>query len=252
MKLNATQRQQFFEQGYVHVPGVVPRVMVNAALRAINHSMGEGIDPAQIQTFRARSYAPELQREPVITDLYNKTPAFDLATSLIGEGDILPVTASQIALRFPGFQDPPKVVSPHLDGMYTPTNGVPEGRILSFTMLLGVMLSDVPEPYMGNLAVWPGTHHIYEKYFREHGPEALLIGMPPVNLPPPMQMLGQAGDIVLCHYQVAHSISQNVSPHIRYALYFRLYQTQHETRWKEAMTDIWLEWAGMRDLTSAT
>lgn len=252
MKLTALQRQQFFEHGYVHVPGVVPRVMANAALRAINHSVGEGIDPTQIQIFRARSYVPELQNDPVITDLYNKTPAADLAAALIGEDHILPITAGQIALRFPGFQDPPKVISPHLDGMYTPTNGVPEGRINSFTMLLGVMLSDVPEPYMGNLAVWPGTHRIYEKYFQEHGPEALLTGMPPVDLPQPVQLLGQAGDIVLCHYQVAHSIAQNVSPHVRYAIYFRLIHTQHEARWKAAMTDIWLEWAGMQDLTAQT
>ena len=248
MTLNASQRQHFREQGYVHVPGVVPRVMVNAALRAINHSMGEGIDPAQIQIFRSRSYAPELQKQAVITDLLNKTPAIDLATSLIGEGDVLPVNAGQIALRFPGFADPPKVVSPHLDGMYTPTNGEPEGRIMSFTMLLGIMLSDVPEPFMGNLCVWPGTHTIYERYFKAHGPEALLQGMPPIEVPSPIQMTGQVGDIVMCHYQLAHSISQNVSPHIRYAIYFRLFHTQHETRWKEAMTDIWLEWAGMQDL----
>ena len=29
---------------------------------------------------------------------------------------------------------------------------------------------------------------------------------------------------------------------------FRLFHAQHEARWKEAMTDIWLEWAGMQDL----
>ena len=51
----------------MHVPGVVPSVMVKVALQAINHSLGEGVDPAQIQIFRSRSYAPELQRDPVIT-----------------------------------------------------------------------------------------------------------------------------------------------------------------------------------------
>lgn len=106
----------------------------------------------------------------------------------------------------------------------------------------------VSEPYSGNLAVWPGTHRIYERYFREHGPESLLDGMPPVELPQPTQLMGHAGDVVLCHYQLAHGVAQNVSPHVRYAIYFRLHHVNHDMQWKEAMTDIWVEWAGMRDL----
>ncbi len=242
--LNHHHRAELRDNGFVHVPGVVPRIMVDRALNAINASLGEGIDPAQLTKFRAQSYCPELQRTPVITDLVNKTPALELATQLIGE--LKPITGGQIALRFPGGGDPPKVHGPHLDGMYTPTNGVPEGKINSFTMLLGVMLSDVPEPFMGNLAVWPGTHQRYETYFREHGPESLLNGMPPIQLPEPRQMLGRAGDIVLCHYQLAHSIAQNASPHVRYAIYFRLHHVNHEAQWKQAMTDIWLEWPGMQ------
>jgi hypothetical protein len=217
--------------------------MVDAALNAINASLGEGLDPAQLSKFRAQSYCPELQRTPVISDLLNKTPALEMAQALIGE--LKPVGGGQIALRFPSPGDPPRVHGPHLDGMYSPTNGVKEGTIASFTMLLGVMLSDVPEPFMGNLAVWPGTHHHYEQYFRTHGPESLLTGMPPIEMPAPQQLLGRAGDIVMCHYQLAHSIAQNASPHVRYAIYFRLDHVQHAEQWKQAMTDIWMEWPGM-------
>ena len=252
MKLNTLQRREFYEQGFIHIPGVVPRIMVNDALRAINTSLGDqGIDPAQITKYRSQSFAPEVQTQKPITNLYNKTPAAELAESLIGANDIKPIKAGQIALRFPGAQDPPRESAPHLDGMYSPHNGVPKSRILSFTMLLGVMLSDVTEPFAGNLTVWPGTHLLYEKYFREHGPEALLEGMPPVNLPPPKQLMGKAGDIVLCHYQLAHGVAANVAPHPRYAIYFRLFHTNHDVQWKEAMKDIWMEWAGMQDIVAA-
>jgi|GEM_PF-4442183 len=91
MELTLEQMQHLFEQGYVLIPGVIPRERVNAALRAINHSLGEGIDPARLTTFRAQSYAPELQRDPVITDLYNATPVKELAESLIGEGMVRPI-----------------------------------------------------------------------------------------------------------------------------------------------------------------
>ena len=81
MNLSDAQRQEFFEQGYLRVPNVVPKETVNAALRAINYRLGEGIDPTQLTKFRSQSYCPELQKESVITDLYNATPAKVLAES---------------------------------------------------------------------------------------------------------------------------------------------------------------------------
>lgn len=248
MQLTHFQKQAFYEQGYIHVPGVVPRVMVDAALRAINHSVGEGIPAEQMTTIRQQSYAKELQGEPVITDLLNKTPAWALAESLIGEGKIRPVRGGQVALRFPGTQDPPPPPKPHLDGMHTPYNGVPEGVIQNFTMLVGVLLSDLHAPYAGNFTVWPGSHHLYEQYFREHTPQSLLEGMLPIDLPEPLQITGKAGDVVLVHYELAHSAAPNVSPHVRYALFFRLTHIDHDAQKWEAMTDIWREYAGMREI----
>ena len=101
---------------------------------------------------------------------------------------------------------------------------------------------------MGNLTVWPGSHLLYEQYFRDRGPQALLEGMPTVPLPEPRQLTGQPGDAVLCHYQLGHGIAANTSPNIRYAIYFRLKHVDHDAIHWECMTDIWREWAGMRDV----
>jgi len=252
MQLTHMQKQEIFENGYVKVPGVVPQLMVNQALRAINHSLGDqGIDPEKLNTFRSQSYAPEVTKSPAILDLFYKTPALELAESAIGEGKVkLARDAGQIALRFPQMTDPPIVPGPHLDGMHTPMNGVPKGQILNFTMLLGIMLNDVSQPYSGNLTLWPGSHYLYEDYFRKHGWETLIGGMPPVDLPEPVQIMGNAGDIVLCHYQLGHTAAINVSPNIRYAIYFRLDHIDHERMKRDALTNIWLEWEGMRDFTA--
>jgi ectoine hydroxylase-related dioxygenase (phytanoyl-CoA dioxygenase family) len=251
MQLTYTQKQEFYQTGYVKIPGVVPQVMIDAAVRAINASVGQGIDPAQVPIYQSRSFCPELQHEAVITDLFNKTPASALAESLIGVGKVQPVGAGQIALRFPTLQDPPAPPRPHLDGMYTPTNGVTAGTIRNFTMLLGIALSDVTTPYAGNLTVWPGTHHIYEKYFRENGPEALLNGMPPVEIPEPVQLFAKAGDMIMAHYELAHGVAQNVSPHPRFAIYFRLFHVDHDQHGHETMSDIWREWEGMGGIVEA-
>ena len=249
MELTISQKRQFVEQGYVAVPGVIPQPLVDAALRAINASLGEGMNADEMWRFRAQSYCPELQHTPVITDLLNATPALALAESLVGTGRIAPVTGGQIALRFPVMQAP-SAPHPHLDGMHTPTNGVPAGEIMSFTMLLGVLLSDLHGPYAGNLAVWPGSHHLYEQYFRDHGPQALLDGMPSVALPEPVHLTGRAGDVVLCHYELAHGVAMNTSPHVRYAIYFRLHHVDHARQKWDAMVDIWREWDGLRSIAT--
>lgn len=249
MELNLRQKQEIADKGYVQVPGVVPPLMVAEALRAINHSVGQGMNVADMNRFRSQSYCPEIQNTPPITDLLKKTPAWDLAESVIGPGRIKPPGGGQVALRFPSRSEPGRA-GPHLDGMYSPNNGVPEGTIGNFTMLLGVLLSDVPAPLMGNLTVWPGTHTLYEGYFREHGPQSLLQGMPPVEMPTAEPVTGRAGDVVLVHYQVAHGVGPNVSPHTRYMIFFRLSHVEHDELHWECMTDIWREWEGMRGVVA--
>lgn len=252
MQLTGEQRQALYDDGLVSLPGIVPSETVNAALRAINGSLGyAGMPPNKLQTYRAQSYCPELQTAPAITELLTATPLWELAESAIGSGQVQPVNSGQIALRFPA-AGPAHQPGVHIDGMHTPDNGVPAGTIHSFTALVGVFLSDVPEPDSGNFSIWRGSHHTYETYFREHGPEALLNGMPPVDVGEPEQVTAKAGDAVLAHYQLGHGITGNASPHIRYAIFFRLFHVDHDAyRW-ECMTDIWREWAGMRDVVKAS
>lgn len=256
MELTQAQKAEFFQKGYLVIPGVAPAVKVNAALRTINHSVGEGsgrslsaVEIARMIVRRcARKYCWELTQEPVILDLIDQTSAWTLAESAIGLGRIRPVNVGQIALRFPVLEDPPPRAVPHLDGMHSPTNGLPKGTVQTFTALVGILLSDLPHPHAGNFTVWPGTHHQYEKYFRDHTPQSLLNGMPPIELPEPHQVTGRAGDMVFCHYQLAHGVTPNVSPHARYVIFFRLAHVEHDARKWESMTDIWREWEGMRNI----
>jgi hypothetical protein len=247
--LSDTQVASLHRDGYVHLPGAVPAGLVQQALAAINQSLGRGIDPAQLETYRSRSFCPELQTAREITELLYGGAAWEVAESLAGPRRIKRPGRGQIALAFPT-PGPPGPAYPHLDGMYSPTNGVPRGKVLSFTMLAGVMLSDVAAPSSGNLVVWPGTHHLYQDYFRQRGPRSLLEGMPDVPLPLPVPVTGRAGDAVLCHWQLAHGVGPNTSPHIRYAVYFRLEHTDHARQRWECLTDIWREWPGMRAAAS--
>jgi len=247
--LSGAQRASLFAAGYVTVPGAVPRELCEAALRAINESLGRGLPPEDLPRFRARSFCPELQRERVITDLLVRSPAFALAESLVAPGRLERPGTGQIALSFPDPQATGRL-HPHLDGLYTPANGVPKGSVLSFTMLAGVLLSDVLQPSAGNLVVWPGSHRLYEDYFRRHGPQSLLEGMPSVPLPEPAPVTGRAGDLVLCHYQLGHAAGSNTSPHVRYAVYFRLKHVGHDRHRWECLTDLWREWPALAGMAT--
>jgi Phytanoyl-CoA dioxygenase (PhyH) len=85
--------------------------------------------------------------------------------------------------------------------------------------------------------------------FREKGPAALADGIDMMELPTgPVQITGQAGDAVITHHQIIHAAAPNCSPDIRYAAIFRGRHKDVEANGTEAMTDIWREWPGIREV----
>ncbi|MBT4501253.1 MAG: hypothetical protein HOC74_26215 [Gemmatimonadetes bacterium] len=249
--LTQKQKQMFYREGYVKLSGAVPQLMVERARKAINHSIGEvGMHQEDLTKLRAQSYCNELRSAPVMVDLFNKTPLFQIAESLLGEGNALPCGGAQIALRFPGNPDAdPGEPGGHLDGLGTGTNGIPKGEYRrGFTALVVIYLADVPEPYSGNFTVWPKSHLFFEEYFKREGHGVLAKGMPKVELPEgPVQMTGKAGDVVLAHNLLVHGAGPNGSANVRYAAIFRLRHVDCEQIGLDGYTDIWREWAGVRE-----
>ena len=245
MKLTADQMRSIYDRGFVILPEVIPQDKRQVALRAINYDVGLGMNRKDMPTFRSRSYCPDLLGKPPILDLLYETPLYSAAESAADDGLKLE-GGGQIALRFPVMEHPGKM-GPHIDGLYSPSNGVRKGTIFTFTMLAGVFLSDVPNQYWGNFVIWPGTHRLYESYFREHGPDILRKRMPDVPLPEPEQILAKAGDAILCHYQLGHTVAINVSPFVRYAVFFRLSHPDHKRGSNLVLTDLWREWPGLRE-----
>ena len=74
MQLTNQQKLDFYENGYLKIPGVVSPLMINAALHAINYSLGEeGMNKDDLPTLRAQSYCKEIRKSPAVTDLANKS-----------------------------------------------------------------------------------------------------------------------------------------------------------------------------------
>jgi len=103
--LTEDQKRALVGEGYLLVPGLVSRERVDAALRAINRSLGEeGIAKDALWTMRAQTFCPELVSAPPILDLYGGTGLAALAEAALGAGrpgSVRTPPTGQIALRFP-------------------------------------------------------------------------------------------------------------------------------------------------------
>ncbi len=250
MKLTPDQRQAMINDGYLIVRGCVPAEAVDRAVQRINHDLGDlGLPPEQLPEFRQRSYCPQITRDPAILDVANQSPLFEVGEAMLGKGNLQAIDHGQIALRFPTAPGtPPKEPRGHLDGIGTGTNGIDKGDFIrNFSMLAVVLLSDLPDPNAGNFTVWPGSHTFFENHFKQHGWADLHQGMPHHGLPrEPIQITGEPGDVCFAHHQLVHAACGNFAPHIRYATIYRLKHTRVAQIGKDALTDIWKEWEGLR------
>ena len=183
-------------------------------------------------------YHPDVVPSDVLS-----TPALGLAKSLCGVTSIeIRFNMAQVAMSLPGFLHRPS--GGHIDGCQINDDGYPG----TFTLLVGVLLTNQRAENTGNLWVWPGTHRTHAEYFRTHGPEALLTcgAMPPIDRPEPVQICGDAGDVVLAHYLLSHNSGGNYeSPDIPRCAYYRLWRLGHTARWRDAIRDERLEFDGV-------
>jgi hypothetical protein len=239
--LEPGQVAEFAERGFLVLPQAVPADVVSAASAAIDELIEH--DPPGPQVRGPHNYFAEAARVPALAALLTGSPAFGLAEALTGPGTLEPPGQVQVALNIPPFPHRPGLH--HLDG--APAG--PDGRPGTFTMLAGVLMSDQREPDAGNLWVWPRTHLTHAEYFLTHGPDAFLAagGYPPVTLPEPEQITGQAGDLLLAHYLLGHNIGGNTSPVTRRAVYFRIKRSGHDARWREFLCDPWLDYDTVRE-----
>jgi hypothetical protein len=239
-ELTLEQKNHLYENGWVVIPQVVPPTMIREARNAINSTVEHYLDSIQ-------SRSPELRSDERLKSLLFKTEASSLAKSVLGS-KASPSQNIQAALRFPELEPQPRPLVPHIDGFHPAADGQP-AAIRPFAALVGFFLNDTENDWSGNFTVWPATHRTFEDYFRKHGPDPeLKLGIPPVNLPQPVQLKAKAGDMIIAHYQLAHSASSNLSGSVRYAVYFRFHHDDRPKDSIDVLSDIWRYWDGMKDV----
>ena len=227
-RLSDAQREQFVQDGYVIVPGLLPPEAVATVRDRLLEATGQRQDdPAtwnrsatvlfdlcplttpcwtdELLRVSAELAGPHIERTKLFSP-YRESQGLDPYT----EGYV-PV------LNYPT-PEPPEFEEPtgyHLDGMH---------RVTLFPKLLYLVvfayLTDVPA-YGGATACWPGSHRALFRHWlgRETGPDGSIPDHTPgIDLGRPVPMPGQAGDVILMHYLLAHSGSANHASQIRIGL----------------------------------
>jgi hypothetical protein len=242
--LTPSQIHSFLEKGYLQIRDVVPMRLINQALRRINHELGIPGRMVHGGVEGAAKLAGNVSNCSDILNLFFLSDAIQYAQSLMGgKNKLSEPKGAQIALRFPELGPPREPL-----GTEWHTDGMRQGKLHPFSLLVGITLSDVREPLAGNFTVFPGSHEVLCNRLKEDGTleghekekcfEAQNVwgnGTLP-DLGRPVQLLASRGDIVLAHPALAHRGGLNFSPDIRYQVYFRLKHVhQHEEFFQEQL-----------------
>jgi hypothetical protein len=234
------------QAGYVHLPALLPSELITAARDTVAENLAAHYDESRLVEYNHRSWCPEIRDASQLTALIEDPAVRAVCDAALGKGRY-DVSQAQIAIRKAHSAPEQSPPSPHIDGIPTPDNGLEGNQLKSFTALLGIFLTEASSEFAGNFTVWPGSHTLLENYFATHGKSALAEGMPAIPLGEPTQLLCQPGDVVFCHYQLAHGAAVNTSDRDRIAVFFRLSFKSIEgpgradRRWYN-LTHLWNGW----------
>jgi len=276
--LQDSDRQQFLDCGFVLLPNIVSQELRTKALHAINKSLGR--IPI---TNRNTTSCPELVSAEPLLNLFHASGCASLTSKLLAPG-FYPPPLCFINLQYPGDgcvdeQQPTDPEGWHLmperepsplphwqsywkiDGLPAPANGPNDENhfVRNYSLLVAVFLSDVDLDNHGNVTLWPGSHLGIQAMLRARGGALAALNSGKIDRPVihnnqlesvPQQLSVKAGDVLLCHYQVAHTHAPNLGPDIRYVVYFRVYSHQHtpNSMRAEAMDNVFLDFEGLYDL----
>jgi hypothetical protein len=243
--LTDDQLREFGRVGYLVVEQVVAEAFLAAADAEIDDLVAQ--EPAEEGTAGHHFYWRAPDGLPAAHAALRDSGALAVAGELTAPEPLdLILDHIQVALNIPPYHHRPG--GPHIDG-HRPDQDAPA----SFTLLAGIFLGDETGPDRGNLWIWPGSHLVHERLFREQGSRALLehsghvsfVRDPPA-LPQPHPVYGRRGDLLLSHFLTGHNIGGNLCPRTRRMLYYRLGCPGHGERWEATFTDALTEYAPVR------
>lgn len=190
---------------------------------------------------------PKCGDTPAIIDTLYESPIYGMAEQLVGEGLLTRPKTFGPKLNFPSKETEWSAPGGHLDGYYTPTNGVPEGTVGRFFVGVTLYLSD-QKPQGGGFTVWPGTHLQAAEYFKHNSmlkPKGGNV-RDVIEMPDPVEITGPPGTVCFWHGSMVHSASKNCRPDIRMCMITRLSRLDQDDILFEFPDNPWEYWPALK------
>jgi hypothetical protein len=249
--LSLEEKRIFVRDGAIIRKTFVPPPLVETALRLVREWYDTSLDISEISQYTQKTFAPELGAHPDLLNIYYRSGLDKLAASLVWPDQLRPVSAAQIQIRIPDRQlnvsQPEK--SMHVDGVACPHLDPKELR--TFTLIAGVLLTEVNEASEGALRYVPGAHVNMARWFRDEWSLGTTEQVPSnIAARTGIPFVGKSGDVILLHHLVPHAVGANKTEKPRTMLYFRIKHQRHEEHILDALRDPWLEFPALRELTT--
>ena len=229
----------FARDGYAVVRGLAGSKVVRLATEAINRELAAS-PPREGPNSRPLS----AHAEPALFAAVYRSPMWGVLNDLVAPSR-LEVVGDEAQLVVHPAPSTATSLTPHIDG-HGPNFEAPQ----TFSLIVGILMSDQPDADMGNVVVWPGTHLLYSEYLRAYGPRGLLEhagriqrAAPNVALPRPTAVRGRTGDVYIAHPLLGHETGANFNGPTRKAIYLRLRRVDHSDRWEQCLLDPLLEYS---------
>ena len=221
MMLPNAQLESFRTRGFLLLPRLLAQDLVDEALReAPAPNWGPKIEPPKILL---DSLPPVMSKMLTIVQPYSD--------ALLGEPAGFVEAIWSVHGTGNGFGG---ASSWHLDGFGRLSRGGTWDEVPGFQLLIGVILTDLSRPRRGNLMLAEGGHLAVAEWMRkksgEHTDETGKVReskkfidamRSEANIPERIPLLAGAGDVVLVHSMVPHTVDVNAGP-TRPVVYFRL------------------------------
>jgi hypothetical protein len=159
------QIRRFISEGYLQIPSVVQKEKIDECVRQLNHHLGK---PGDIVAGGVQGgeqlgkFTGHLSNCPAVKELLKGQVKLILSALFGGaSGYESSNLSAQIAYRFPELTNPDLRTDNRneiAESTAWHTDGLRQGKAHGFSLLLGIVLSDISEDFSGNLMVWPGSH----------------------------------------------------------------------------------------------
>lgn len=252
------KQRRFFEEGYTVLNGVIPNEFVSTAsklvsywassstrARIISHGPGAGSGGrVELQG--------EISRDFQIMRIFSNTALFHVAQLLIGVDEVAPVTASSIHVYYPSLEPPSSNIPVRSPGCEWVIEGfTTHGGHSPYTLLIGVPLTDMSDPFSGNLCLHSSSHIFLQDSFRaqvagssDSFSQPGSSGKPELPECPPLLL--NRGDAFMCTHKCAISYLSNCQEDCTKIAFFKLSHIDHEGGMKEMALDFpWCEYRGV-------